>query len=84
MSKVYCKDCKWFHNEDSSQFGYAPPHCRAETGKIIVDYVYGDYEEILCVKVDDPKYPNKRKTNGCKFYQPHWRKRLCDWIKNKL
>lgn len=76
MSKVYCKDCRYYFL-GSLEFR-VPSHCVAPTGKIITDYIRGDYAERINLMPDDDGYPNNRKTNGCKLYRRSWWKFWAD------
>ena len=78
MRKVYCKNCKWFVGTIYGRVGITRAHCYRATGKIIKDYVYGDYKEYFRCQVGHKDYPNKRDTNGCKHYIRKWYK---FWIK---
>ncbi len=72
--KVYCKDCKYFLKYiplfDES-FRYK---CIAPTGKIITNYIFGDYKELINLYVGDKNYPNNKDTNGCKYYKKKFKK----------
>ncbi len=63
MKKVYCIDCKYFWESPRE------PLCVAPTGKIIVDYIKGDYPEKIFLHPDDEGYPNDRKTSGCTLFK---------------
>lgn len=63
---VYCKDCRYFYY---STWGI---RCQAPTGKIIKDYVFGDYPERLDLSIFSKNYPNKGETNGCTYYKRIW------------
>ena len=77
MSKVYCCNCKWFETDAD---GYGDGICVRKTGKIITDYIHGDYPERKPSRVGDFDYPNKKDTNGCTYYVRSWWK---FWIKEQ-
>jgi len=77
MNKVYCCHCKYFVRA-IDDYVANNDYCKAPTGKIIVDYIDGDYKERIRLDVNDKNYPNKRDTNGCRYYKRKWWK---FWIK---
>jgi len=67
--KVYCKNCKYLKYPSISDI-YFCCKCIAPTGKIIKDYIHGDYEAKINLYVGDIKYPNK--DGECKYYKKKW------------
>lgn len=75
---VYCKDCRYYLKITGAAYVLSWEGCIAPTGKIIKDYIKGDYPETVSKKVTNSNYPNNRQTNGCKLYKRKWWK---FWIK---
>jgi len=78
--KVYCKDCRYFKIYDAPRYLYYMEKCEAPTGKIIKDYIHGDYKEKINKSPGYNNYPNNIDTNGCSFYKRKWWK---FWIKEE-
>ena len=77
--KVYCKNCKYYEPSSFLEFiGYISDDCNAPTGKIITNYITGDYKERVNKSSFQKGYPNNAKTNGCKYYKRKWYK---FWVK---
>lgn len=74
MSKVYCKNCKFFKKSLNE---FLPDYCNAPELGITKNYIYGDYKTVKYVTEKD--YPNKADVGDCTFYKVKsrlWRKLL--------
>lgn len=65
---VYCCDCDYSKEVYLDKSCY----CKAPTGKIIKDYIRGDYKEKYWIHSSQDDYPNNKDTNGCTLYKRKW------------
>jgi len=79
-NKVYCCNCRYFVQATIGDYCAWSDYCRAPTGRIINDYIIGEYKERINLPVHSEDYPNNRNTSGCKYYKRKWWK---FWIKEK-
>lgn len=64
---VYCYNCKYF-----ADFFTTGPYCKAPTGRIVNDPIWGRYKERVNEKTNSPYYPTKCTKGECKLYKRKW------------